>query len=81
MNNPTDVRKGDTLTLFNGDTGLACSSVVRDSSGEPIVSFLSGGFRIPVQTRAINVVMRDGAAIFDRYAPQQMAMFEEAQSE
>lgn len=67
-----DIRRGDSVTLFNGKTYTVKSShVVPNSCGSPIVSVFTGEFFVPVEVRSITAV--NGVSIDDM--PTQMSLF------
>ena len=67
-----DIRRGDSVTLFNGKTYTVKSShVVPNSCGAPIVSVFTGDCYIPVELRSITAV--NGVSVDD--IPRQMDMF------
>ena len=69
-----DIRRGDSVTLFNGKTYTVKSShVVLNSCGAPIVSVFTGDCYIPVEVRSIVAV--NGISVDD--IPRQMDMFGE----
>ena len=69
-----DIKRGDIVTLFNGQTYTVKSShVVLNSCGAPIVSVFTGDCYIPVEVRSIVAV--NGISVDD--IPRQMDMFGE----
>ena len=69
-----DIRRGDIVTLFNGQTYTVKSShVVLNSCGAPIVSVFTVDCYIPVELRSITAV--NGVSVDD--IPRQMDMFGE----
>ena len=67
-----DIRRGDSVTLFNGKTYTVKSShVVLNSCGALIVSVFTGDCYIPVELRSIVAV--NGVSVDD--IPRQMDMF------
>lgn len=68
----TEIKRGDKVTLWNGDTFTVKSArPVASSYGVMIVSVFTGAFYIPVEVRSITAV--NGAPVADM--PQQLSLF------